>query len=78
MSLSPDGVLEVKNESDFLPDEVLTTLPRRFRQSSANGDGFGLGLNICDTIARQSGGYLKLSCEPTKPNATFIATFGLP
>jgi two-component system, OmpR family, sensor kinase len=78
VSLSPDGVLEVKNESDFLPDEVLTTLPRRFRQSSANGDGFGLGLNICDTIARQSGGYLKLSCEPTKPNATFIATFGLP
>lgn len=60
VSLSPDGALRIRNDGDVVVAETLAELTRRFRTNDGKSNGFGLGLHISDTIARQAGGTLTL------------------
>ncbi len=78
LSLSPDAVVSVRNEGDPVSAGDLAQLTQRFRRNGTASDGFGLGLHISETIARQAGGTLSLK-SPVPGRATgFEAELVLP
>ena len=77
LELSEDAVVTVRNEGRIVPAELLAQLTQRFRRTSTS-DGFGLGLHISDTIARQAGGTLTLRSPAEGRQTGFEARFTLP
>ncbi|WP_299653513.1 ATP-binding protein [uncultured Jannaschia sp.] len=75
VELTSDATLRVENDGAVLSGTELSGLTRRFHRGHARGDGFGLGLHIADTIARQSGGRLTLASPPEGRESGFAATF---
>ncbi|WP_299844715.1 ATP-binding protein [uncultured Jannaschia sp.] len=75
VTLTSDAVLRVENDGACLPEAELAGLTRRFHRGRVAGDGFGLGLHIAETIARQSGGSLALASPPMGRDGGFAATF---
>ncbi|MFC0342543.1 sensor histidine kinase [Paracoccus niistensis] len=78
VALSGDGCLVVSNEGPPLDRQQLARLIRRFQRANRSTQGFGLGLHIADTIARQSGGSLTLHSPATGREAGFEARFNAP
>lgn len=78
VELSLDGVLRVRNDCAVIPATSLADLKRRFRTSALKSTGFGLGLHISDTIARQAGGTLTLRSPASTGQAGFEAEMVLP
>ncbi|CAM4351494.1 sensor histidine kinase [Palleronia rufa] len=76
--LSPRGVLCVRNDGAVIPAEGLSGLARRFRTSAGQSNGFGLGLHISDTIARQAGGTLTLRSPALDRDEGFEAELSIP
>ena len=78
VTLSGDGCLVVSNEGPPLDKRQLAGLTRRFQRANQSTQGFGLGLHIADTIARQSGGSLTLHSPAIGRDAGFEARFNAP
>lgn len=71
--------ISVKDEGPGIPEEELSTVFERFRQSKSGGDknkgGSGLGLTICKAIVEMHGG--KIWAESAGQGSTFIFTLPL-
>ncbi|SFJ82397.1 sensor histidine kinase [Jannaschia pohangensis] len=67
VTLAGDGTLRVANPAPGLTEADPATLTRRFQRGNRAGAGFGLGLHIADTIARQAGGRLDVSLQGDTP-----------
>lgn len=78
VSLNADGALCVTNPGPTIAPADLSRLTDRFFGPSGKTAGFGLGLYICDRIARQSGGELGLSSPPSGQATGFEAVFRVP
>jgi two-component system OmpR family sensor kinase len=76
--LNVDGAFSVTNTGPTFKPEDLDRLTDRFYGHDSNTTGFGLGLYICDRIARQSGGDLALHSPPSGQDAGFEAVFRVP
>lgn len=67
VDLHPDAVLEVSNEGQAIEIDDVSKLTQRFARQ--RGDGFGLGLHICQQIVTAAGGDLQIiSPTPHHPN----------
>ena len=75
VELTTDAVLRVENDGACLSETELAGLTRRFHRGRVEGEGFGLGLHIAETIAKQSGGDLALTSPPEGRQDGFAATF---
>ena len=73
VSSGPGPVLEVGNGGPVIRN--LDGLPRRF--SRRDGDGFGLGLHICEQIVQQAGGRLELLSPLPGRNEGFMVRIHL-
>ncbi|MDO5370980.1 HAMP domain-containing sensor histidine kinase [Paracoccus sp. (in: a-proteobacteria)] len=78
VALTEEGCLAVRNEGPLVNGSDLSGLTRRFQRTNTSTDGFGLGLHIADTIARQSGGTLTLHSPATARDSGFEARFRAP
>ena len=78
ITLSPDGALSVANPAPIIALDDLHRLTERFYSQRTDSTGFGLGLYICDRIARQSGGELRLNAPIPGKTSGFEAVFRLP
>ena len=76
--LTRKGSLSVANGGPCLDQTALLGLTRRFQRKDDAGQGFGLGLHIADTIARQSGGVLTLHSPAAGRDDGFEARFEAP
>lgn len=75
VDLTADAILRVENDGARISDNDLGNLTRRFHRNRVEGDGFGLGLHIVETIARQSGGSLTLVSPLKGRDDGFAAIF---
>lgn len=75
VNLDPDGQMRVTNDSPRLPADQLAGLTKRFLRHDASRKGFGLGLFIANSIARQSGGKLTLRSPASGREDGFEAVF---
>jgi two-component system OmpR family sensor kinase len=76
--LNADGAFSVTNAGPTFKPEDLDRLTDRFYSHDSKTTGFGLGLYICDRIARQSGGDLALRSPPSGQDTGFEAVFRVP
>lgn len=75
VTLSGDGVLTIANDGSVMTQATVATLVRRFHRGTRSGAGFGIGLHIADTIARQAGGALTLASPAPGCRGGLVATF---
>ncbi len=78
IALTADGLLRITNDGPVIPEPDLSRLTGRFQRGSPAGAGFGLGLHIADTIARQSHGELSLHSPPGGRAAGLEVRFKVP
>lgn len=78
ITLTQSGVLSVINDGPVVTDADISRLKERLHQGTSARDGFGLGLYISETIARQVGGALDLQSPPNGRSSGFEARFSAP
>ena len=76
--LSRDGHLHVRNQGTAIPGDALAGLKQRFGRNGTKSGGFGLGLYITDTIARQTGGSLTVRSPIDGMTSGFEAELAFP
>lgn len=76
--LTEDGHLTVANDSDVIPQAVLSGLTNRFDRGLSDREGSGLGLAIVNTIAQRIGSELQLRSPRTRSTSGFEATLQIP
>lgn len=73
--MQPGALLEVENEGRPIPAAQRDGLTRRFARHG--GDGFGLGLHICQQIVAAAGGRLRISSPVAGRNDGFAVRIDL-
>ncbi|MDE9451546.1 HAMP domain-containing histidine kinase [Aliiroseovarius sp. Z3] len=76
--LEADGCLRIQNEGSVIDQATLAFLTQRHHKSKASEEGFGIGLHIAKTIARQCGGKLDLYSPIPGFETGFEARFHAP
>jgi len=68
----------VRNECSPMTDAELASLKTLYQTSKGHRGGFGIGLHIAETIARQAGGHLTLRAPQPGRSSGFEARYDLP
>jgi CheY-like chemotaxis protein len=56
--------IEVRDTGSGIPPEVLARVREPFFTTKPSGEGLGLGLSICDSLARSCGGSMEIDSQP--------------
>ncbi len=75
VTLEMNGTLRVANAGPVVPKEVLEALTQRFVRGNSSAEGSGLGLAIVHTIARGTGGKIKILSPATGRDDGFEVIF---
>lgn len=78
VGLDGDGVFEVANDCETVPQAVLTRLTQPFERGGSQAQGSGLGLAIAEAISRGAGTVLELMSPAPGRDGGFLARVRLP